>query len=43
MSKGLEFSKGAGLSDMRDLVFDVVGKTVVKVVPEGTFSIAVDL
>jgi hypothetical protein len=27
----------------KDLIFDVVGKTIVKVVPEGTFSVASDL
>ena len=42
-SKGLEFGKGTQLPDMRDLVLDAVGKTVVKVVPEGTFSVAMDL
>ena len=43
MSKGLEFGKGAGLSDMRDLILDVVGETIVKVMLEATLSIAVDL
>ena len=43
MSEGLEFGEGAGLPNTRNLIFHAVGETVVKVVLEGTFSIAVDL
>ena len=35
--------EGGGLPDVRNLIFDAVGKAVIKVVPEGTFSIISDL
>jgi len=35
----VEIRKGGGLSDTRDFFFDVVGKTIVKVVLENTFFI----
>ena len=43
VSKGLEFGKGAGCPDTRDLILDAVGKTIVKVMLEGTLFIAADL
>ena len=43
MSKGSEFGEEAGLPNTRDLVLDAVGETIVKVVPEGTLSVATDL
>ena len=43
MSEGSEFGKGAGLPNTRDFILDVVRETVVKMVSEGSFSVAVDL
>ena len=43
MSKGSEFSEGTRLPDMRDLILDVIGETIVEVVLEGTLSVATDL
>ena len=39
----VEIGEGGGLPDTRDLIFDAVGETVVEMVPEGTFSVSLDL
>ena len=43
ISEGSEFGKGAGLPDTRDFILNVVREAVVKMVLEGSFSVAVDL
>ena len=39
----MEFVESHGFSDSRDLILDSIRETIVKVVPEGTFSITPDL
>ena len=39
----MKIREGGGLPNARNLIFDVVGKAVIKVVPEGTFSVTSDL
>ena len=39
----MKIGGGGGLPDARNLIFDAVGKAIIKVVPEGTFSITSDL
>ena len=43
LDEGTEFVESHGFSDLRDLVLDSIRETIVKVVPEGTFSITPDL
>ena len=38
-----QIGEGGGLPNVRNLIFDAVGKAVIKVVLEGTFSITSDL
>ena len=39
----MKFVESCGFSDSRDLIFDLIRETIVKVVPEGTFSITLNL
>ena len=43
LGKVTKIGEGGGLPDVRNLIFDVVGKAIIKVVPEGTFSVTLDL
>ena len=43
LGKVTKIGEGGGLPDARNLIFDVVGKAIIKVVPEGTFSVTSDL
>ena len=43
LDKVMKIGEGGGLSDARNLIFDAVGKAVIKVVPEGNFSVTSDL
>ena len=38
-----KIGEGEGLPNARKLIFDAVRETVIKVVPEGTFSVTLDL
>ena len=39
----MELGESGRLSNIGDLILDTIGQTVIQVVPEGTFSIALDL
>ena len=43
LGEGTEFGEGWRLSDAGEFILDAVGKAVVEVVPEGTFSVTSDL
>ena len=43
LDKVTKIREGGGLPDARNLIFDVVKKAVIKVVPERTFSVTSDL
>ena len=43
LDKVTKIGESGGLPDARNLIFDVVGKAIIKVVPEGTFSVTSDL
>ena len=43
LGKVTKIREGGVLPDARNLIFDAVGKAIIKVVPEGTFSVTLDL
>ena len=43
LDEGMEFVESCGFSDLRDLILDMIRKTIEKVVPEGTFSVTPNL
>ena len=43
LGKVTKIREGGGLPDMGNLIFDVVGEAIIKVVPDGTFSITSDM
>ena len=43
LDEGTEFVESCGFSNSRDLILDLIRETIVKVVPEGTFSVTPDL
>ena len=43
LDKVMKVGEGGGLPDTRNLIFDVVKEAVIKVVPEATFFVTLDL
>ena len=43
LDKVTKVGEGGGLPDARNLIFDAVRKAIIKVVPEGNFSVTSDL